>query len=887
MNRAGPTRGHILAQGGIGRALKKRVAKVFERSLRPEMLRGDDQGNGMNWLTPGVGMALTGFGVVAGSAILDGVFRDPAGESSEPHASPIFRTLMKECRTSLPILGLLVLSWSRFIAREKAPFATIIPGYWGNCEDVSLLNNAGYLSGKHALEGFSFWSFHEGLGENLFFNLIVRPLNPLNALGAFLVDRYQMSVHKVFGWINLLYAWVAEIGLYKFLRIARGWSSSQAAFGIFLHLFLPYTYYYMHFTNYSTIISAFPWLLSASNAFARGRPHSGFVLACIISLPLYFGMVNVYANYFLLAIFSILYDRYFVVSKVSVSLKEVVSVIFLAVLMNSAVWGPILLEMCRATSQEYRVEHQLSAIHPVDFAGKMLSRLLPLEYLEKIAGKWPSFKHPCDFLLGLDGQGLLFLGYGWWQAFRRPGGRVEHFWLPGLLGFSFGYFFLRDKLPVGIRRGIDILKMVKCQELMAFPFIIQYLLTGIQDYFDSPHSSTRGRLVSLLVATQALTIVWRLGKDSCTPYEPTEISTRGFARTRFGLVPQVLFPRLRRHIGCELRGGERALHLLANLLSGCFFLVRKQALGAGPGRNILEYAAFALALGPFGKMGYSRFGGWPCRQEIFAQDYYASQENEKLAREYVSKAQGQYRVLYSDHLETLQRRFPDDARFFQPSVPEENRDSPFPYHTRKYIFHAAAQGLSIPDGFVQFPGKSKKAFFAGRPQLFQPFPGMYELAWNACDPFDPDVASELNVKYVISRYPLPGLELLNTSKEYWSYLYHLPEALPICRGVLEPHFTQNDPDTIVKKWWFGKDRILIEVDSARGGWVRVNMTLDQRWRVWINGIERGWELIDGVFPRLRVPPGHSRVSGHYSYSPFYAFLGLSGVAGAGAWRMLR
>lgn len=772
----------------------------------------------------------------------------------------------------LPYVLLLLiqsLAFSGYLIHGWAPLVTIVPGFWSLCGDIAVVNYASYISGRRLLDGFSCWSFSESCGSNWYAHPGSLYLSPVNAAGAFLVDHVGGDVFQVFGILNFFLLYFAVACFYYYLRTLRRYSIPWAIFGASLYLAMPRILYSAHFSNYLGIIAFFPLLLITSAAFfKRFAARSAIAYSVTLAAPLFFGMVNIYLNYLLIAALITIVG----IAETGASWRRVMfraGICFVAAIMiNAVIWGPLLVETLTSSGQSYTVDVDQLTVNPLEYPLVLIRSLIGMDSGGGVAHALSSLHR---HILGLSGVGpastpFLFLGdialaltvIGVVACIRGRRFRPALVWLAFVLTWGVLYHYARLLEWRSATQIMDLLKVLKYEPRIAAPFLVMFLLEGLRILIRRRLPSTVRFALLLgfaLVIEETVTkeFLW-VAKHHLLELL-AQLRSGGVSQSRYNLI-----------WGAGL--GELGPLVKAGItVTICAILASGLAL---PRLRTRAYAFVVMFLVwcSVGLHEVVSWGGIAVSGNIPASQYFKPQENETLVRSLLRDDSFLYRAVYIDDLEFLRARFPSDSRYVEPPVPKTNKGKTYRYNTRKYMNRADAVGVPIADGWLFFPSIQKRSLYSLDNVSMRPFNGMSELAWNVVNPYDERLPKVFNVKYILSRYPLDGFRLVSENKtDYWRYLYEIQDATPVCRlsdgggemGAVEAFKISND-------------RIDMTVRAAGPAMVALNMSLDRFWRASVNGATvKISPSENGVFASIPVPSGRSTVILRYKFWPLPVF----------------
>ncbi|MBF0501996.1 MAG: hypothetical protein HQM09_17790 [Candidatus Riflebacteria bacterium] len=779
------------------------------------------------------------------------------------------------------LLLILLLANVAFIIRGHAPGSFVVPECWPSGEDDAIVNYASYFSGRMFWECFPAWKFEEWFGNNFFLNVLTKPFDPQNIIGAFLVDSFGWNLFEVFGWLRFLMFFASVVGMFLFMQYSRGLSERQAFLGALIFLSLPTAFFHAKYQNYWNIIVCVPYCLISIDAFiAKSTRLRGFFVAVLLSAPLLSGIINLYVDYVLLIC---AYFIFRIFERVELKLRgkmfrEVLIIILLAFGMNSVGWVPTLIEMTSNSGQQYNVEGCQSAFNPIEFPFQILERLFPgrvTQSLDRLVAT--SFPPTSDGAwLRLQGLWLIILLLGMWRHFVARRKSFEIWWIFGLFGIGI-VELVAEKLHLSaFMRISSMLRFDVNQERLGLIFFASLMVEGLVGMLAISRELSQNRRIMTVIGLAVL--IWcqiRYGLVSGVLKNPhlSEIKAMTGHIREHGL--WALFPETRWNM--MIKSPFAAFALIFSALSTAFFgwliLFPKS-------RDIWRFAAvgFFICSIPFTATGY--VGGYlpvPVRNEVFSSEFYRIQENELIVRSLLEQEGLAFRAVYFDWVETLRRRF-SDRLWNDPfeTLPGAKIFGVW-YPSSKISFRPMLTGIAVPDGGVLiFPSQRKMDFFACNPDLFKKV-GADTRSFHAINPFDERVATDMNVKYILSPYELPGLQLLHQSAtESWKYLYEIASPKPIYSLHTENGMSEKD---LIRRCHLGEKAIEIDVSCVASATVHLNIALDNYWKGTIGGVGVAVEPCGSIGVDIHVPPGETRILLTHNYWPLL----WSGFLTLGMW----
>ncbi|MBF0501995.1 MAG: hypothetical protein HQM09_17785 [Candidatus Riflebacteria bacterium] len=766
------------------------------------------------------------------------------------------------------LLLFLLLTHGSPIFRGHAPGSFLIPESWPSHDDVALVNYASYFSGRMFLEGFPTWKFEEFFGNNFFLNVLAKPFDPQNIVGALLVDSLRWNLFEIFGWLRFLMLFASVIGVFLFMQYSHGWSERRAFLGSLIFLLFPSSFFYANFQNYWNIIACVPYcLMSIDFYIAKPTRLRALLVALVVAFPLLCGLINIYVNYVLIACAYMLFRIF---ERIDPKLRwemvrKGVLIIFLALGLNAVGWVPTAIEMASNLGQSYNVDSH-PVLNPIEFPFQILERLFPgrlTQTLDKLVAT--SFPPPSyEPWQELRGLGLIILLLGSWRQFI---GRRKHFeiwWILGLLGIGIGEF-IAEKLHISVVMSItSILKITLYQECLGFIFFATLMVEGLIGMLAISQELSQGRRI-LFAAGLAVLALWqiRFGVASDVlriPAASDVIALAGHVSEQglWALLPDNRWNLMVQHPFYSL---ALLLSFFSTVLFGWILLFPLTC----DIRRLAAIGCFVFSM-PFTATGYT--GGLlpiPVRNEVYSSDFFRVQENERIVRSLLEQEGFAYRAMYFDCVETLRKRFPD-RRWIDPA---EALPGPkifrYWYSSDKASFRSMFTGISEPDGgFLLFPSRRKKDFFVNNPDLFRPV-GLASTHFDAIDPFDERVATGMNVKYILSPYEFPGLRLIHqNTTESWKYLYEIASPTPIYSIHMENSLSDKG---VIKRCNLGEKTIEMDVSSQASTTVHLNIALDNYWKATVSGVGVRVEPCGSIGVDIHIPPGESRILLIHDYWP--------------------
>lgn len=717
----------------------------------------------------------------------------------------------------------------------------------------------------------------------MFSDLSASYLRPTNVIGAYLIDRFHFGLFNTFGFINLAILTFAIVSFYHYLYMYKYNSRNWALFGAIVYLVMPTTLQPSYVINYLGIFAWFPFLLILYERYLIKRsPQNILALVFVLSIPIFWGSINIYINYLFMSTFYMLYVSYGSNYFRKKDYAIIVLVILASLAINSIIWGPLAFSIMDSYSIKHYTDTDLSIINPIILPVQLITGILldhnPIsffsDYFNLIMGRAvPLIYYTSALWLTGSSLGMIFLIVSQYYAIKQKKIGIEYLWLWTLIiaCMTFYLFFaINHKIP----DIISVLKPLKYQAIIGGPFIAVMITDGVKAIIEKKTSLREEKflrkiLISLVmiyaffliivfliksvldfvISSSAAHILLNIVNYKFLHFSPSKLAYFiDVIVAKFNLIFKCPEIKLDFHWTTHNIFLYLGYFLFINLsLIFMYVNIAKQRTIFNK-RVVVLSIIIVLAYYPF-----IEWGGFVTKNEIFADDFFKIQENELLVKRLGEQEYSLYRTLYFDDACLYKEMNLEKKLIDLPKEITERCGKYIGANSMYFIKRPEYIGIPTPDGLVSFPNKRKADYFSNT-RLFTT--SNYAMVKRINNLYDPALPEQLSVKYIISHFPLAGFKLLNQTNDYWRYLYLIKDARPII-GLID------DSKGKITFADINSDNIKINISSPIDTFLKINLMFDKYWNIYLNG--KKINLIEKSIFNIPIKAGNSEVIMKYDY----------------------